>query len=49
MADMMRNVRLRWFGHMKERSDDAPVRSCVRLARAGFRRCKGMAKRNERR
>ncbi|PHU18818.1 hypothetical protein BC332_09969 [Capsicum chinense] len=34
----MREARLRWFGHMMQRSTDAPVRRCERLARDGFRR-----------
>ncbi|KAF3683236.1 putative pre-mRNA-processing factor 6-like [Capsicum annuum] len=34
----MREARLRWFGHVKRRGMDAPVRRCERLALDGFRR-----------
>ncbi|KAM3283029.1 hypothetical protein P3S67_026674 [Capsicum chacoense] len=34
----MREVRLRWFGHMMRRGMDAPVCRCERLALDGFRR-----------
>ncbi|XP_070012807.1 uncharacterized protein [Nicotiana sylvestris] len=33
--DMMQESRLRWFGHVKRRSDDAPVRRCERLTMVG--------------
>nr|XP_016502814.1 PREDICTED: uncharacterized protein LOC107820961 [Nicotiana tabacum] len=35
--DKMREARLRWFGHMRRRSLDAPVRRCERLALSGFK------------
>jgi len=35
MADKMREVRLRWFGHVQRRCDDALVRRCERLVVAG--------------
>ncbi|WP_284118872.1 hypothetical protein, partial [Klebsiella pneumoniae] len=38
MEDKMREVRLRWFGHIQRRSTDAPVRRCERLAVVGTRR-----------
>ncbi|XP_060189176.1 uncharacterized protein LOC132618126 isoform X2 [Lycium barbarum] len=38
VEDKMREARLRWFGHMKRRDTDAPVRRCERLAMDGFRR-----------
>ncbi|XP_060182471.1 uncharacterized protein LOC132612165 [Lycium barbarum] len=38
MEDKMREARLRWFGHVKRRDTDAPVRRCERLAMDGFRR-----------
>ncbi|PHT72665.1 hypothetical protein T459_23450 [Capsicum annuum] len=33
----MREVRLRWFGHVMRRGSDAPVRRCETLAMDGFR------------
>ncbi|KAF3678964.1 hypothetical protein FXO38_02986 [Capsicum annuum] len=40
----MREARLRWFGHVKRRGMDAPVRRCERLALDGFRRGRGRPK-----
>ncbi|KAF3618962.1 putative UDP-glucose 6-dehydrogenase 1-like [Capsicum annuum] len=40
----MREARLRWFGHVKRRGTDAPVRRCERLALDGFRRGRGRPK-----
>ncbi|KAM3382160.1 hypothetical protein P3S68_007733 [Capsicum galapagoense] len=40
----MRETRLRWFGHVKRRGMDAPVRRCERLALDGFRRGRGRPK-----
>ncbi|PHT56784.1 T-complex protein 1 subunit zeta [Capsicum baccatum] len=40
----MREVRLSWFGHVKRRGMDAPVRRCERLALDGFRRGRGRPK-----
>ncbi|KAF3676132.1 putative pre-mRNA-processing factor 6-like [Capsicum annuum] len=40
----MREARLRWFGHVKKRGMDAPVRRCERLALDGFRRGRGRPK-----
>ncbi|OIT39959.1 histone deacetylase 14 [Nicotiana attenuata] len=36
--DKMREARLRWFGHVRRRSLDVPVRRCERLAVVGTRR-----------
>ncbi|KAF3666218.1 hypothetical protein FXO37_10691 [Capsicum annuum] len=41
MGDNMREVRLRWFGHVMRRGTDAPIRRCERLTLDGFRRGKG--------
>ncbi|PHT33217.1 hypothetical protein CQW23_29554 [Capsicum baccatum] len=40
----MREVRLRWFGHVMRRGMDAPVRRCERLPLDGFRRGRGRPK-----
>lgn len=44
VMDKMREARLRWFGHMKRRSVDAPVKKCGRLTMAGIRRERGWPK-----
>ena len=44
MEDKMREVRLRWFGHIQRRSTDAPVRRCERLTVVGTRRGRGRPK-----
>ncbi|PHT66729.1 hypothetical protein T459_31154 [Capsicum annuum] len=38
VEDKIREVRLRWFGHVMRRGTDAPVRRCERLALDGFKR-----------
>ncbi|PHT36033.1 Lon protease -like protein, mitochondrial [Capsicum baccatum] len=44
VEDKMREVRLRWFGHVMRRGTDAPVRRCERLVLDGFRRGRGRPK-----
>ncbi|KAF3623705.1 SUCCINIC SEMIALDEHYDE DEHYDROGENASE family protein [Capsicum annuum] len=44
LEDKMREVRLRWFGHVMKRGMDVPVRMCERLALDGFRRSRGRPK-----
>ncbi|WMV29493.1 hypothetical protein MTR67_022878 [Solanum verrucosum] len=44
VVDKMREVRLRWFGHVKRRCIDAPVRSCEWLVIQGTRRGRGRPK-----
>ena len=44
MEDKMREVRLRWFGHVMRRCTDALVRRCERFAMDGFRRGRGRPK-----
>lgn len=39
--DKIRQERLRWFGYVRRRSTDAPVRKCERLALEGLRRGRG--------
>ncbi|XP_070050511.1 uncharacterized protein [Nicotiana tomentosiformis] len=41
VEDKMRDARLRWFGHVKRRSIETPVRKCERLALAGSRSGRG--------
>nr|XP_009624733.1 uncharacterized protein LOC104115746 [Nicotiana tomentosiformis] len=45
MEDKLRESRLRWFGHVKRRDIDAPVRKCERLTMAGLRKGRGRPKR----
>ena len=42
----IRETRLRWFGHIKRRSTDAPVRRCEKLDRSDYRRSRGGPKNN---
>nr|XP_016515343.1 PREDICTED: uncharacterized protein LOC107832054 [Nicotiana tabacum] len=42
----MWEARLRWFGHVKRRSIEAPVRRCGRLASVGSRRGRGRHKKS---
>ncbi|XP_070042863.1 uncharacterized protein [Nicotiana tomentosiformis] len=44
VEENMREARLRWFGHVKRRSIEAPVRRCERVASVGIRRGRGMPK-----
>ncbi|PHU11568.1 hypothetical protein BC332_18498 [Capsicum chinense] len=44
VEEKMREVRLRWFGHVMRRDTDAPVRRCERLALDGFKRGRGRPK-----
>jgi len=42
----MRETRLRWFGHVKRRSKDTPVRRCEGMTLADCRRGRGRPKKN---
>ena len=42
----MRETRLRWFGHVKRRSEDAPMRRCERMTLADCKRGRGRPKKN---
>ncbi|KAG5584745.1 hypothetical protein H5410_045179 [Solanum commersonii] len=44
VVDKLREVRLRWFGHVKRRCADAPVRRCEGLDIEGTRRGRGRPK-----
>ncbi|OIT40319.1 exocyst complex component sec6 [Nicotiana attenuata] len=45
VEEKMREARLRWYGHVRRRSPDAPVRSCEQLAVVGASRGRGRPKR----
>nr|XP_033512275.1 uncharacterized protein LOC117276960 [Nicotiana tomentosiformis] len=38
VEDKLRELRLRWFGHVRRRDIDVPVRRCERLNMAGLRK-----------
>ena len=42
----MRETRLRWFGHVKRRCEDAPMRRCERINIPAGRRGRGQQKRS---
>jgi len=44
IGDKMRESRLRWFGHVKRRSVDAPMRRCERINIPEGRRGRGRPK-----
>ncbi|KAG5575703.1 hypothetical protein H5410_055837 [Solanum commersonii] len=44
VVDKLREARLRWFGHVRRRCADAPVRRCEGLAIEGTRRGRGRPK-----
>ena len=46
IEDKMREIRLRWFGHMKRRSVDASVRRCERINIPKGKRGKGRPKKS---
>ncbi|XP_019236534.1 PREDICTED: uncharacterized protein LOC109216790 [Nicotiana attenuata] len=46
VEDKMREARLRWFGHVKRRSTEAPIRRCERLALEDMRRDRGRPKKS---
>ncbi|KAG5574964.1 hypothetical protein H5410_055098, partial [Solanum commersonii] len=43
-VDKMREMRLRWFGHVHKRCMEALVQSCEMLAMDGFKRGRGRSK-----
>lgn len=45
VVDKEREARLRWFGHVKKRSVDAPIRKCERFAMVGVNTGRGKMKR----
>nr|XP_009594785.1 craniofacial development protein 2-like [Nicotiana tomentosiformis] len=44
VEDKMWEARLRWFGRVKKRGTNAPVRRCERLSLEGQKRCRGRPK-----
>ena len=46
IGDKMRETRLRWFGHVKSRGVDAPVRGCERINISEGKIGKGRLKRS---
>jgi len=46
IEDKLREVRLRWFGHIRRRNTDAPVRRCERIDRPDYRRGRGRPKKS---
>ena len=42
MTDKMRNMRLRWIGHLKRICEGTPIRRCVRLVVARVKRGRGI-------
>ncbi|XP_070046656.1 uncharacterized protein LOC142169634 [Nicotiana tabacum] len=44
VEDKLRELRLRWFGHVRRREIDAMVRRCERLTMAGLRKGWGRPK-----
>jgi len=46
IEDKMRETRLRWFGHVKRRSVDAPVRTCEGINIPNSKRGRGQPKKS---
>jgi len=46
IEDMIRELRLRWFGHIRRRLRDAPVRRCETIECPEYRRSRGRTKKN---
>ncbi|VFQ64091.1 unnamed protein product [Cuscuta campestris] len=46
VEDKLREARLRWFGHVRRRDADAPVRRCERITVIGGSRGRGRPKKN---
>jgi len=44
LEDKLRETRLRWFGHVKRRSVDTPVRRCEAIDLSHYRRRRGRPK-----
>jgi len=46
IEDKMRETRLRWFGHVKRRNDNTPVRRCEMISLLECRRGRGRPKKS---
>jgi len=46
IEDKMREARLRWFGHIRRRLRDAPVRRCETTECLDYRRSRGRPKKS---
>ena len=46
IEDKMREARLKWFGHIRSRSEDTPIRRCEKVDLPGCRRGQGRPKRS---
>ena len=46
IKDKIREARFRWFGHIRRRSMDAPVRRCEMIDRLEHRRSRGRPKKS---
>ena len=46
IENKIREARLRWFGHIRRRNMDAPVRRCERIDRPEYRRSRGRPKKS---
>jgi len=46
IEDKIRDVRLRWFGYVRRRSIDAPMRRCENIDRLDCKRSRGRPKKS---
>jgi len=46
IEDKIRDVRLHWFGHLRRRPMDAPVRRCETIEYLDYRRSRGRPKKS---
>ena len=46
IEDKIRDARLHWFGHIRRRNMDAPVRRCETIECLGYRRSRGRLKKS---
>jgi len=46
IEDKMREVRLRWYGHIRRRPMDAPVRRCETIECPDYKRSRGRSKKS---